>query len=127
MGLTPRQPRRPCPRLDQAWRSFAGRVRFPPVSSVCSFSSPFRDLTLGPPGENTEQDQVAHEFRGKVRYIWRSFALSSWRANTIVTCVWRSDFVSEGRLHRRRETARFPECARLLCWADRVGRRIPRT
>jgi hypothetical protein len=25
------QLRLPCPRLEQAWRSFAGRVRFPPV------------------------------------------------------------------------------------------------
>lgn len=37
------------------------------------------------PGENTEQDQVAYEIHGKARFIWRSFALSNWRANTIAT------------------------------------------
>src|SRR6516225_3733576 len=84
MGLTLPQLRRPCPRLEQAWRSFAGRVRFPPVSFVCSFSSPLHGLTLGPPVK-TQQDQVVYETHGKVRFIWRSFAWSSWRANTIAT------------------------------------------
>src|SRR5215469_7141832 len=87
MGLTVPQLRRPCPRLEQAWRSFAGRVRFPPVSFVCSLSCPLHGLTLEPPGEHTEQDQVVYEIHGKVRFIWRSFALYTWRANAIVMCA----------------------------------------
>ena len=44
MGLALPQLRQPWPRLEQAWRSFAGGVRFPPVSFVCSFSSPLRAI-----------------------------------------------------------------------------------
>jgi hypothetical protein len=40
---------------------------------------------FGATSENTEQDQVAYEIHRKVRFIWRSFALSSWRAITIAT------------------------------------------
>src|SRR6516164_4781447 len=85
MGLTVPQLRRPCPILEQAWRRFAGRVRFPSASFVCSFSSPLRVFDFGGAGENTEQDQVVYEIHGKVRFIWRSIALSSCRANTIAT------------------------------------------
>ena len=42
MGLPLLQPRRPSARLKQTGRSFAGGLRFPLVSFVCSFSSPLR-------------------------------------------------------------------------------------
>src|SRR5215831_7181859 len=50
MGLPQLQPRRPCPRLEQASRGFAGRVRFP-AGVICFFifltpCPPRRDLTL---------------------------------------------------------------------------------
>jgi len=35
------------PEIGASQRSFAGGVQFPPVSFVCSFSSPLRGLTLG--------------------------------------------------------------------------------
>ena len=38
MGLPQLQPRRPCPRLEQASRGFAGRVRFPAGVICFSFS-----------------------------------------------------------------------------------------
>jgi len=46
MGLTLSQPRWPSPRVEQISRSFAGGLRFPLVSFVCSFSSPLRVLRL---------------------------------------------------------------------------------
>ena len=42
---------------------------------------------FGATGKHTEQDQVIYEIHGKVRFIWRSFALSTWRANVIATCA----------------------------------------
>src|SRR5215467_14845365 len=125
MGLTVPQLRRPCPRLEQTWRSFAGRGRFPPVSFVCSFSSPLHGLTLGPPAKT--RNRIKWSRKSTVKFD--SFGDRSRCPPGVLTPsqrVRRSDLVSEGRLHRRRETARFPKRARQLCWADRVGRRVHR-
>ena len=62
MGLPLLQPRRPSPRLEQARRSFAGGVRFPPVSFVCSlFLSFSRFGTL---------DQACHAADVLLIYHW---------------------------------------------------------
>ena len=62
MGLPLLQPRRPSPRLEQARRSFAGGVRFPPVSFVCSlFFSFSRFGTL---------DQACHAADVLLIYHW---------------------------------------------------------
>ena len=75
--------RQPCPRLEQTWRSFAGRVRFPPVSFVCSFfffSSRFdfgaienrQSLALRDSGA------AARSRRGWQQRVWRApFVVSS--------------------------------------------------
>src|SRR5215831_14370943 len=44
-------------------------------------------LTLGPPVNIQNRIKWFYEIHGKVRFIWRSFALSTWRANAIATCA----------------------------------------
>jgi hypothetical protein len=58
------------------------------VDVICLFIFfSFPRFDFGATGERAEQDQVVYEIHGKVRFILRSFALSTWRANAIATCA----------------------------------------
>lgn len=67
MGLALPQLRQPWPKLKQAWRSFAGGV-IPPVSSVCSISSPLRGtyfFALGLTRRRPDFGQLAFRYLGQ--------------------------------------------------------------
>src|SRR5262249_56761105 len=68
--------RQPCPRVEQPWRSFAGRVRFPPVSFVCSFfffSSRFDFGAIENRQSSALRDSgaAARSRRGWQQSVWR--------------------------------------------------------